>query len=116
MESENPSATTPEQTDRPDAVQPQSPWLFVVFECDRPLAGGLACPLASVDTVEIGRGKERAVTTRARVLDLRLPSSHLSTIHATLRRDRGGWTLHDTTSRNGTYIQRRRITQQVLQD
>jgi len=115
MASDSP-ATTPEQPDGPDAPAPYEPILFVVLECDRPLAGGARYSLAGIDRVVVGRGTERIASKADRQLDLRLPSQLLSTNHIALAREGEGWLVQDLDSRNGTFLNRRRITREPLRD
>ncbi|MEJ7600446.1 MAG: sigma 54-interacting transcriptional regulator [Kofleriaceae bacterium] len=115
MASESP-ATTPEQPDGPDSPTPYEPLLFVVLECDRPLAGGARYSLTSIDRVVVGRGTERTVTHHDRDLDLRIPSQLLSTNHIAIARDGEGWLVQDLDSRNGTFLNRRKVTREQLRD
>src|SRR5438477_12666998 len=87
---------------------PVLPYLFVALECDRPTAGGARYALEGVTEVVIGRGTDRVATyepcgdfTR---LIVRLPGRSMSSIHAKLRRSPGGWTLEDTRSTNGSFV------------
>ena len=109
MASDSP-ATTPEQPDGPDSPLAYEPLLFVVLECDRPLAGGSRFSLAMVDRVIVGRGTERIASKGDRELDLRLPSQLLSTNHLEIARDGDGWIVQDLDSRNGTLLNRRKVT------
>src|SRR5262245_47268262 len=87
---DGPGATTPEQPDAPDAEVRLEPYLFVVLDYDRPLAGGARYALSGIDRVSLGRGQavgaQREERDGQRHLDLRLPSSFLSTRHARLQR------------------------------
>src|SRR3954466_13581605 len=47
--------------------------------------------------------------------DLRLPVPAVSRQHAELCRDRGGWTLRDRNSTNGTYVDGRRVLEARLE-
>lgn len=98
---------------RPDALRPARPYLFIVLDADRPLEGGARLELRGVDEVIIGRGAERRATRETRDgvnrLHLQLPSALLSSTHARLRRTAGGWSIEDCHSKNGTYVNDRRI-------
>jgi DNA-binding NtrC family response regulator len=88
-------------------------YLFVVFEGARPLAGGARYALEGVDEIVIGRGSERAATLETRDgvgrLALWLDSPLLSRLHARLRREPEGWLVEDGHSRNGSYLNGKRI-------
>ena len=99
---------------------PARPFLFVVLHCDRPALGGARYCLADVDVVDIGRGPERAASRRregtTRRLDLRLPSTAISKAQALIVRSGDTFTFEDCGSRNGSYVNGKRITRAVLQD
>jgi DNA-binding NtrC family response regulator len=105
-----------EQRDR----APARPFLFVVLHCDRPALGGARYCLADVDVVDIGRGAERAASRvsegGARRLDLRLPSTTISKAQGRLVRSGETWTFEDAGSRNGSYINGKRVTRVALKD
>jgi DNA-binding NtrC family response regulator len=88
-------------------------YLFVILEGSRPLAGGARFALDGVDEIVIHRGEARTATFEdrdgARRLALRLPSPSLSRLHARLRRVPEGWFLEDAGSRNGSYLDGRRV-------
>ena len=94
--------------DRAGAGMATRPYLFVVLEGARPLAGGARFSLEGVDEIHIGRGEERTATIDgakgARRMTLSLPSPSLSRLHALLRRAPLGWYLEDPGSRNGSYL------------
>jgi DNA-binding NtrC family response regulator len=92
--------------------------LFVVLEGDRPLAGGARFAVDDVDEIVVGRGSERAATVEesagARRLMLRLPSGSMSRVHTRLRRAPEGWHVEDARSRNGCYLNGRRIAKALM--
>jgi transcriptional regulator with AAA-type ATPase domain len=94
------------------------PFLFVVLEADRPLAGGARYALGEVDEVIIARGRDRSVTRDdshgERRLVLRLPGRSLSSIHVRLRRGPEGWAVEDAQSTNGTFVNGERVERAVL--
>ena len=94
------------------------PYLFVVLEGGRPLAGGARFSLADIDEVHIGRGDERSaqVDAGARRLMLQIPSQSLSRLHARLSRGPLGWLLEDAGSRNGSYVNGERVERELISD
>jgi transcriptional regulator with AAA-type ATPase domain len=101
-------------------LPPARPFLFVVLHCDRPALGGARYCLADLDVAHIGRGAERAASRvregRARRLDLRLPSTTISKSQARLVRSGDAWTFEDAGSRNGSYVNGKRVTRAALND
>jgi transcriptional regulator of acetoin/glycerol metabolism len=99
---------------------PVLPFLFVAMECDRPSAGGARYALDGVTEVAIGRGTERAATYErtgeSTRLVVRLPGRSMSSTHARLRKTEEGWTLEDTRSTNGSFVNGKRIAKCLLQD
>ena len=95
-------------------------FLFVMLECDRPLAGGARYDLDGVDEVLVGRGPVRTAVREVhegtRRLVLRLPGPALSVRHARLRRVGGGWRLEDVGSTNGSYLNGERVDSGVLEE
>jgi DNA-binding NtrC family response regulator len=93
-------------------------YLFVVLEGDRPLAGGARFALEGVEEVVIGRGERRGASVDARDgvrrLMVSLQSPLLSRLHVRLRREPDGWAVDDAGSRNGTYVNGRRVTRGLL--
>ena len=94
--------------------------LHVVLECDRPSAGSTRHCLDDVDQVLFRRGKERRTLREAtagiRRLIVEVPDSRMSSVHATMRRAGGRWLHEDTSSRNGSYLDGRRVTRAHLAD
>jgi DNA-binding NtrC family response regulator len=92
----------------------ERPFLFVVLEADRPLAGGARFDLEGVDEVLVVRGSERGACRELRAgtrrLTLELPGRAVSARHASLRRDADGWLLDDLGSTNGSYVNGARVT------
>ncbi len=94
------------------------PLLFVVLEADRPLSRGARHSLVGVRTVTLGRGLVRDGTRSddGRVLEVRLPGKWISARHAVIRAVGNEWIAEDVGSRNGTFINGRRISSGVLRD
>jgi DNA-binding NtrC family response regulator len=94
------------------------PHLFLALECDRPWAGGARHDLSQIDEIWIGRGAKRSASRRfvgaSRVLELRIPDSRMSHKHARIVRHRGGFTLEDVGSTNGSMVGRSPVTKPVL--
>ncbi|MDP9151202.1 MAG: sigma 54-interacting transcriptional regulator, partial [Myxococcota bacterium] len=92
--------------------------LHLVLECDRPLEGATRHCLHGVDEVHLGRGPRRRVERRwdsgLHVLALEVPDSRMSSRHAKLRRADGHWVMEDRDSRNGSYVEGRRIARAPL--
>src|SRR5215467_8363488 len=92
----------------PSAASGGSPYLFLVFQCDRPHSPGARLCLDEVESVEIGRSSDASA---ARVdelgggrLVLKLPDSWMSSSHAVLHRVLGSWVIEDAKSKNGTMV------------
>jgi hypothetical protein len=94
--------------------------LHVVLECDRPAAGSTRHCLDDVDQVLFRRGKERRSIREAaagiRRLVIEVADSRMSSVHATMRRASGRWLLEDADSRNGSYLDGRRVKRAHLAD
>lgn len=99
---------------------PLEPYLFVVLHCDRPLMGGARYALSGVDEVTLGRGStryaRRTQEAGVSVLAVELPGTTLSTRHARIVREREGWVLQDTGSKNGTLCNGERVERALLRD
>jgi transcriptional regulator with AAA-type ATPase domain len=94
--------------------------LFVVLECDRPLATPSRHVLGETDVAMIGRGTERAAR-RSRDgglhrLELRVPDRLMSQVHVNLVRSRGRFVLEDAGAKNGVLINGTRARKAVLLD
>jgi DNA-binding NtrC family response regulator len=95
-------------------------FLFQLMDCDRPWAGGARFALAKTDEITIGRGsayhftREQAEATRRLVLTM--PHATLSTKHVRLLRVGEDWAIQDRGSRNGTWLNGRRIDYAELND
>ncbi len=102
----------------PEPGSRREPQLVIALECDRPLAGGARFSLAGVHEVRLGRGAAREVRRDTAdgytTLSLRLPSRSMSSTHARLVRSQGRWILEDASSRNGSFVNGRRVTGAVV--
>lgn len=96
------------------------PFLFVVLHCEQPALGGARYCLSELDVVEIGRGSTRAALRHAeggtRRLQLHLPGTTISKAQARLTRSGAAWTLEDAASRNGSYLNGKRVSRATLRD
>jgi hypothetical protein len=94
--------------------------IHVVLECDRPLAGSTRHCIDDIDCIVFRRGPARAATRESvagvRTLTLETPDRHMSSVHGGVRRFAGQWLFEDTGSRNGSYLQGRRISGAALAD
>jgi DNA-binding NtrC family response regulator len=111
------------QTRREDLSSTESstlaqPSLYVLFEGERALSGGLRAPLHNVNEVRIGRGATRAFRVEeGKKAALEIPDPRMSSKHARLvRDDDGGWILEDVGSTNGTFVEGKRSTQALLDE
>ncbi|MGZ3429051.1 MAG: sigma 54-interacting transcriptional regulator, partial [Polyangia bacterium] len=96
-----------------------SAWLFAVLSCDEPLTSSARWPLDDVDEVVFVRGKAAAPSAADRGdgrLTLRLPDRAVSGTHARLCRTLGGWSIEDTRSTNGTFVNESRVERALLVD
>jgi transcriptional regulator with PAS, ATPase and Fis domain len=83
---------------------PPQPYLFVLLEAERPLAGGTRHALAGIDEVALGRGDARAVRRVGGRLEVTIPDGFMSATHARIVRQGGGWVIEDLNSRNGVRV------------
>jgi DNA-binding NtrC family response regulator len=104
--------------ERPGRSVTFAPHLFVVLECDRPTKGGARFSLERVEAVKVGRGDTRGATRRSdhgvATLDVRVPGRSMSSSHARLVRTGNAWAIQDEGSRNGTFVNGRRVDRAIL--
>ncbi|HEU5478780.1 MAG TPA: FHA domain-containing protein, partial [Candidatus Tumulicola sp.] len=91
-----------------------APYLVLVLEGDRPLAGSRRHSLEGIDVVHIGRGGARESSRTHGRLDVRVPSRFMSEEHARLVRVGSAWAVEDTASRNGCFVNGKQVTRAVL--
>ena len=103
-----------------DLVEGGGPCLYLVLECDRPIASSSRHALADLDEVVVGRGPARRASRSeregTRLLALGVPDSRMSQVHARLVRDMGRWILEDAGSKNGVILNGERHERAVLED
>lgn len=97
-----------------------APHLFLVLQCDRPLAPAARYCLRDVEEVSIGRSPELdsvhvapAVGGRS---SLAVPDTWVSSRHAVVRRSAAGWMIEDANSKNGTLVNGRAARSAPLAD
>lgn len=100
-----------------DAV---APYLSFALDCTTPSLPPERFPLADVETVQLGRGEQRAaarlVDGPSRVLVLQLETRWMSRRHARLHRVGSRWLMEDQGSRNGVLVNGARVKQAELHD
>ncbi|HEV7556311.1 MAG TPA: FHA domain-containing protein, partial [Kofleriaceae bacterium] len=92
------------------------PALYVLVECNRPLAGSLRVSLRDVTHVLLGRGDDRAVCRDGSRCRLDIPDQWMSVEHAELAYALGEWTVRDAGSRNGVTKNGERIAHAPIGD
>lgn len=93
------------------------PSIYVVVEGERPLSAGLRAPLHNVNELRIGRGPARAFRLEdATHAVLEIPDPRMSSKHARLVREDGGWLLEDLKSTNGSFAFGKRTMQALLDE
>jgi DNA-binding NtrC family response regulator len=96
------------------------PQLFMLLRYDDLHLAPSRHALASVDEVRFGRGEkyavERRVDGQVRRLDVSIPDSRMSRIHAQLRRTPEGWRLNDSGSSHGSRLDGARVQTALLRD
>jgi len=94
--------------------------LVLGFECARPTAMPARYSLHGLDAVVIGRGDARSATVSEdsgrRTLAVCVPDRRMSVAHARLHEGLGRWTLEDTVSKNGTFVNGGSVERAVLED
>ncbi len=95
-------------------------FLFQLLDCDKPWMGGCRFDLAQTDEVTIGRGDAHPIlrenVSSTRRLALTLSTATLSAKHVRLLRVGDDWAIQDRGSRNGTWLNSRRIDYAELSD
>jgi DNA-binding NtrC family response regulator len=96
----------------------EEPHLFLVLECDRPLAGGVRYGLAGLRAIEFGRASERSARFEEseRTLHVGVPGRSMSATHARIVERSGLFVLEDRGSTNGSIVNGSRVTERVLAD
>ena len=93
------------------------PSIYVVLEGEQPLSGGLRAPLHNVNELRIGRGLTRSFRLEdEKKAVLEVPDPRMSSKHARLLREDGGWLLEDVGSTNGSFVEGKRTVQALLDE
>jgi DNA-binding NtrC family response regulator len=105
------------RTSPPSAGQPH---LFLTLRCDRPTEPGARFSLHDADVVTIGRGEslsvQRGEEDGAATVRIGIPDPTLSSTQARLQSVLGNWVIQDAGSKNGTWVDGRRVTSATLAD
>jgi transcriptional regulator of acetoin/glycerol metabolism len=105
------------RSDAPPAAHGQRrPFLFLVLQCDRPLSVGARFPLVGADEVAIGRAPALDFEDSAGPPRIGIPDARMSSSHVRLQRGAGSWIAEDQGSKNGTFVDGKRIKRQDLRN
>jgi sigma-54 dependent transcriptional regulator, acetoin dehydrogenase operon transcriptional activator AcoR len=117
MEPARTISLTDERTPPTAAGQPH---LFLTLRCDLPVLPGARFCLDDADVVTIGRGNslsiERREEDRVTVLQIGIPDPRMSSAHARLQSVLGSWVVEDAGSKNGTWLDGKRVKSATLAD
>jgi transcriptional regulator with GAF, ATPase, and Fis domain len=87
-----------------------------VLQCDRPLSSGARFRLPAADAVTIGRGAGLSAERSDHSWRIEIPDPRMSTAHVRLRHVLGDWVVEDQGSKNGTFVDGRRVVLAPLAD
>src|SRR5262249_14398387 len=90
--------------------------LFLEMESGRPLAGPSRYFLDGVTRILLERGHARWAAVHESELLVQVPDYAISSKHAEIRREGAGWRLKDLGSRNGTFVDSKRVEERILPD
>lgn len=120
MSRDPPGSTRSYTKESSERSRPRSgPHLWLVLECQQPVAPPVRFALEGIDEVVFGRGKARAfrrTTHDGGGLEIRLADERASSRHARLSRRKEGWFLQDTGSKNGSFVNGVRRSEAPLVD
>lgn len=109
---------TVSQRREPSRAHVVEPYLFVVFDADRPYEAVSRHALGDIDEVHLRRGPARDVFRQQesgrRRLILTFTDPRMSGVHAFIRRNQSTFTVEDARSKNGTQLDGRRISKAEL--
>lgn len=117
------SQTRREDLSSKEAETHREPSVYVVFEGERPLSGGMRIPLGTITELRIGRGQTRTfrLEDQGKAV-LEIPDPRMSSKHARIvreasgRPDEDGWLVEDVGSTNGSFVFGKRTTQALLDE
>jgi transcriptional regulator of acetoin/glycerol metabolism len=112
----DPSRTITRTGGRRGTREAGKPFLFLVLRCDRPLSSGARFSFAGADAVTIGRGTGLSLERSGHSLRIEIPDPRMSAAHVRLQRVLDAWVAEDQGSKNGTFIDGRRIRREPLAD
>jgi DNA-binding NtrC family response regulator len=94
--------------------------LVLAMDCAAPASRPARFALADIEEVLLSRGSERKAVRRRDndrgILQIWLPDAWMSSSHTRLMRMPRAWTGEDAGSKNGTYVNGRRISRTLLSD
>jgi len=88
--------------------------LYIVFDSERPRGEVARYALEGVTSIELGRAAAHDSAREDDRLRVRRADGAMSTRHAELRFERGGWTITDLGSKNGLWVDGRQVTSAPL--
>ena len=103
-------------TERRRARDAARPFLFVLLQCDRPLQPGARFCIGDTTVVSIGRADALSTKLESDVLEIGIPDKRVSSAHLRLECVLGAWIAEDAGSKNGTFIDGRRLDRATLHD
>jgi transcriptional regulator with GAF, ATPase, and Fis domain len=115
----DPSRTITQTHERRSGPGKGQPYLFLALRCDRPLEGGARFSFQGADQVSIGRGGALQVERpqgEPSSIRISVPDGRMSSRHARLQRVLGAWMIEDADSKNGTFVDGKRVTTSPLAD
>jgi DNA-binding NtrC family response regulator len=84
-------------------------FLSIALNCDHPVEPGARFCLSGEEKVSIGRATSLSATSDPVTLRIGIPDPRMSQAHLHLERVLGSWIAEDTGSKNGTFVDGRRI-------
>lgn len=112
-----PDRTETRGTTRREGQGQGGPWLFKVFQCERPLGAVARYDLSALSGVDIGRGEDGAtVSDDATRLRVQVLDRWMSSRHARVERSLASWVLHDDGAKNPTLLRGAPVRRAVLAD
>src|SRR5438128_4351699 len=115
-----PAQTISRAVGRPSPPAPGQPHLFLALRCDSPTEPGARFCLQAADVVTIGRNDSLSMQRReeegAALLRIGIPDPTLSSTHARVQSVLGNWVVQDAGSKNGTWVDGRRVTSATIPD